>query len=126
MTNSLSLKKVIRLTIVMSMALAVFALTASHADAAPIDQKTCLSAQSQSPYPGWTVVVDEQEVSTLYPIGFAPANELSCLAQSGPGSSAQTGQGSTYAVMQSPYRGLVIVFDEQGVPTLYPAMQVAE
>jgi hypothetical protein len=26
----------------------------------------------QSPYPGWVIVVDEQGVPWLYPIGFAP------------------------------------------------------
>jgi hypothetical protein len=118
--------KMTRWAIFLAAAIAALTLAAPLAQATPNDVFTCTQA---SPYPGWVSVIDEQGVPVLFPVGYAPANGLSCsqvAAQPGGSSDAQTAQHSgSDTTMRSPYPGWVVVIDEQGVPTLYPSGQVS-
>ena len=65
-----------RFATVLIAAVAALALAAPLAQAARADDQACTQTTAattmQSPYPGWVIVIDEQGVPTLFPIGFAP------------------------------------------------------
>jgi hypothetical protein len=99
-----------------------------------VDGTSCTNAVTvaacgaqHSPYPGWVQVTDEIGVPTLYKAGYEPAS-ASCVQTNG----AQTAVGGQappaspqfgWPPVQSPSPGWVVVFDEQGVPTLEQVSQ---
>jgi len=87
----------------------------------------CSPASQRSPYPGWVQVTDEIGVPTLYKIGYEPTSALcvqTTTAETNTDPMATTSPQSTWPPMKSPYAGWVVVFDDQGVPTLEPMSQV--
>lgn len=97
-------------------ALAMFALAAPLAQAAPSAPEACMQA---SAYPGWVNVFDEQGVPWLYPTEAAPFQSCSVgPAQPDVNLGASSPVGDT--TVKSPYLGWIVVIDDLGVPTLYP------
>ena len=86
----------------------------------------CSPASQRSPYPGWVQVTDEIGVPTLYKAGFE-STSASCIettaAETGTGPTASTSPQPRWPQLKSPYPGWVVVFDDQGVPTLEPISQ---
>jgi hypothetical protein len=84
----------------------------------------CSPASQRSPYAGWVQVTDEIGVPTLYKIGYEPTSTEPCVqttaAETNAGPMGSTSPQSSWPPMKSPYPGWVVVFDEQGVPTLEP------
>jgi hypothetical protein len=88
---------------------------------------TLAGGATSSPYPGWVSVTDDTGVPWLYPIGltFSTYGET-CTKPSAPdpaGTAAATQTDTrtpAVPILQSPYKGWVIVTDENGVPWLYP------
>jgi hypothetical protein len=85
---------------------------------------SCSPASQRSPYPGWVQVTDEIGVPTLYKVGLEPTSTGPCVqtttAETNTGPTASTTPQYGWPPLKSPYPGWVVVFDDQGVPTLEP------
>jgi hypothetical protein len=84
---------------------------------------SCSPASQRSPYPGWVQVTDEIGVPTLYKIGYEPMSApcvQTTAAETNTGPTASTSPKLGWPPLKSPYPGWVVVFDDQGVPTLEP------
>jgi len=91
--------------------------------------KLASQATQRSPYPGWVQVTDETGVPWLYQVGDEPTSFAGCLqtnvaASIGAGPTGAASPLSSWPPMKSPYPGWLVVFDEQGVPTLEPISQI--
>ena len=97
-----------------------------------VDGTSCANAvtvaacgSQRSPDPGWVQVTDEIGVPTLYKLGYEPVSSTTCVqtaaaesSAGGDGRAAAAGPPFGRPPVQSPFPGWVVVFDEQGVPTL--------
>jgi hypothetical protein len=81
-------------------------------------------ASQRSPYPGWVQVVDESGLPMLYKIGFEPTTSTPCAATSAAQAAGAhstvtpSSQLNPLPPLKSPYAGWIVVFDEQGLPSL--------